>query len=128
MAESAMQVLVCVTGQRTCARLIQEGAAIAKQLEGTLSVVHVAAQGAALLGNAREDEALEFLFRAADEAGADMNVLRAKDVMDTLVEFARERQADCIVVGAGTGRDAGGFAEQLRMRLPRVEVRSVFAQ
>ena len=127
-SDNQIKVLVCVTGQKTCDRLIQEGAAIAGQLDGKVSVVHVAAKGAAILGNHREGEALEYLFRAADEVGADMTVLRAEDVMDTLVDFAREQQVDCIVVGAGRGREGGDFAEQLRMRLPSVEVRSVYAQ
>jgi len=93
-----------------------------------VSVVHVAAKGAAILGNHREGEALEYLFRAADEVGADMTVLRAGDVLDTLVAFAREQQVDCIVVGTASGREGGDFAERLRMRLPNVEVRSVYAQ
>ena len=123
-----MLILVCVTGQKTCDRLIQEGAAIAGELDGRVSVVHVAARGAAILGNHREGEALEYLFRAADEVGADMTVLRAEDALDALVDFARERQADCVVVGAASGREGGAFAERLRMRLPSAEVRSVYAQ
>jgi len=120
-------VLVCVTGQKTCERLIREGALIAGQLEGKVSVVHAAPKGAAILGNDREGEALEYLFRAADEVDADMTVLRAGDVMDTLIAFARERQADCIVVGTAPGKDGDAFARRLRVSLPNVEVRSVFA-
>ncbi|MCL2545436.1 MAG: universal stress protein [Clostridia bacterium] len=127
-AESHIRVLVCVTGQKTCERLIQEGARIAEQLDGKVSVVHVAPKGAAILGNHREGEALEYLFRTADDVGADMTVLRAGDAMDTLVAFAREQQVDCIVVGTARGREGGDFAERLRMRLPNVEIRSVYAQ
>jgi K+-sensing histidine kinase KdpD len=124
----SIRVLVCVTGQKTCERLIQEGAHIARQLEGKVSVVHVAAQGETFLGSHKEGDALEYLFRAADEVGADMTVLRAEDVLDTLVRFARDGRADCIVVGTGKGREGGEFAERLRLRLPGVEIRSVFAQ
>jgi len=127
-SDSHIRVLVCVTGQKTCERLIQEGAAIAGQFEGKVSVVHVAPKGAAILGNHHEGEALEYLFRAADEVDADMTVLRAGDVMDTLVHFACEQQVDCIVVGTAPGRDGDAFAQRLRARLPSVEVRSVFAQ
>jgi K+-sensing histidine kinase KdpD len=126
--DSYLKVLVCVTGQKTCERLIQEGARIAGQLEGKVSVVHVAAKGAAILGNHREGEALEYLFLAADEVGAEMTVLRAGDALDTLVAFAGEQQVDCIVVGAASGRDGDAFAQQLRARLPNVEVRSIYTQ
>jgi K+-sensing histidine kinase KdpD len=122
------QVVVCVTGQRTCARLIQEGAALAKPADGKVSVVHVAEQGAAFLGSASEGEALEYLFRAADEVGADMTVLRAEDVMDTLATFAREREADCVVLGVGPGREYRDFTARLRTLLPDVEVYSVYAR
>lgn len=123
--DSYLKVLVCVTGQKTCERLIQEGARIARQLEGKVSVVHVAAKGAAILGNQHEGEALEYLFRAADEVGAEMTVLRADDVLDTLVAFAGDQQVDCIVVGASRDRDSNAFAQRLRARLPNVELRSV---
>ncbi|MCL2810979.1 MAG: universal stress protein [Clostridia bacterium] len=126
--DNRVNVLVCATGQRTCERLIREGALIAGELEGRLSVVHVAPKGAAILGNDREGEALEYLFRAADEVDADMTVLRAGDVMDTLVAFARERQADCIVVGTAPGKNGDAFAQRLRVLLPGVEVRSIYAQ
>ena len=128
LSQSQFKVLVCVTGQKTCERLIQEGATVARQLEGKVSVVHVAVQGATILGYHSEPDALEYLFRAADEVGADMTVLRAADALDTLVAFAREQAADCVVIGAGGGRASADFAERLRLRLPGVEVRSVFAQ
>ena len=122
-----LKILVCVTGQKHCERLIREGAELAEQLGGSMSVVHVAAQGNTFLGNPKEGEALEYLFRTADAFGAEMTVLRASDALDTLVAFAREREADCVVVGSAPGRAGGAFAEQLRLRLPQAEIRSVQA-
>ena len=121
-------ILVCVTGQKHCEKLIREGAALAKQREGRVSVVHVAAQGDVFLGNPKEGEALEYLFRAAAAQGAEMAVLRASDVLDALTDFARERQVDCVVLGVGKGRTGSEFADQLRARLPGVEVRSIYTQ
>jgi K+-sensing histidine kinase KdpD len=123
---AGLRVLVCVTGQKSCVGLIQEGARIAGELEGTVSVVHVAAQGANFLGNPKEGEALEYLYRAAEEVGADMAVIRADDALDTLVTYTQEQQADCMVVGTGRGRQGNDFAEKLRLRLPGVEVFSVY--
>ena len=39
------RVLVCVTGQKSCARLIHDGAEIAAEEGASLSVVHVAKMG-----------------------------------------------------------------------------------
>jgi K+-sensing histidine kinase KdpD len=75
---SAGCVLVCVTRQVSCERLIRLGADIAKKSGQSLNVVHVAATGASLLGNPSESEALDFLFTSAKQHGADLSVLRSE--------------------------------------------------
>ena len=45
------RVLVCVTGQKSCERLIEEGASIAQEHNIELSVVHVAKTGNNFLGS-----------------------------------------------------------------------------
>ena len=124
--DNRADVLVCVTGQKTCARLIREGAALAARTGGTVSVVHVAEPGRAILGNHREGEALEYLFRASGEVGADMTVLRAENALNTLYEYAADKGVGCVVVGLGSGRSGNDFAEKLRMLLPGVDIRSVY--
>ena len=129
MAKS-LRVMVCVTGQKTCERLIREGARIAAEIEGEVHVVHVATGGAPFMGASpkQEAEALEYLFRRAQESGADMEVVRADSAVEALVRLAQEHDVDCVVLGAARGRGAQDFAEQLRSRLPHADVRVVFEE
>lgn len=126
-AKGALRVMVCVTGQKTCERLIHEGARIAREIDGEVKVVHVATGGAPFMGvsPAQEAEALEYLFRRAQECGADMEVVRADSAVDALCGLAMQHDVDCVVLGAARGRGAQDFAEQLRSRLPRTDVRVV---
>lgn len=125
-----LKVMVCVTGQRTCERLIHEGARIAGQVDGEMKVVHVATGGAPFMGvSARQEaEALEYLFRCAQACGAEMVVERADSAVDALVELAQRNDVDCLVLGAARGRGAQDFADQMRSRLPHADVRVFFEE
>lgn len=122
-------VLVCVTGQKTCERLIVEGAKKARELGADLSVVHVARkEGSWLIGNAAsEGEALEYLYKISTEHGADMTVIRADDVLSTLAAHARKVGAVMMVLGAPAKGDAE-FVRDLQLRLPEMEFHVVFAR
>ena len=121
-------VLVCVTGQKTCDRLIQKGAQLAAELKTPLLVVHVAPVGAPLLGNSTQSEALNYLYRLSSEAGAEMAVLRAPDTLERLIQYAIDENAAHIVLGAGRpeGPDRRDVATLLKVRLPKVQVHVVF--
>lgn len=120
---SAGCVLVCVTRQVSCERLIRRGADIAKQTGQSLNVVHVAATGASLLGNPSESEALDFLFTSAKQHGADLSVLRSDNVMETLERIAREYKASTIVLGESRQniKEDDGIIWRLRAAMPDVQ-------
>ncbi len=122
-------VMVCVTGQKNCDRLIQMGQQIAKPLAAALKVVHVAHADAPLLGNPAQGEALNYLYGLSCEAGAEMIVLRAADPLERLIQYATEQHAAHIVLGASqpssnTGRDV---ASVLTARLPQSKIHVVYA-
>ena len=52
-------ILVCVTRQVSCERLIRQGAEMAHVAGAALNILHVAPNGTALLGNPSEGEALD---------------------------------------------------------------------
>ena len=114
------RTMVCVTVQKTCERLIREGASIAGG--AGLRVVHVARSGAALLGVGSDGEALEYLYRISREYGAEMDMLRSENVLETIVDFARKYDIECIVLGSPGAVSNHDFAGVLRARLPSMPI------
>lgn len=121
-------VLVCVTGQKTCERLIAEGARLAEETGAGLSVVHVAKQGTGLLGGiVAEAEALEYLFKVSTEHGADMTVIRSEHIVETLANHAGKVGADLMVLGSSreVRRDV---TKDLKARIPDMEFNIVYTE
>ena len=119
------RVLVCVTGQKTCERLIEEGHRLAIDREEELSVLHVARQGGALMGGASEAEALEYLFEASTKRGADMTVIRSDEVVKTVEKHARKIGASLIVLG-GPRHGARDLTADMRAHMPDIEFHIVY--
>lgn len=118
MPKPPLRTMVCVTVQKNCERLIREGAALAGDTH--LHVVHVARSGEALLGAGNDSEALEYLYRISREYSASMDVLRADDVMQTIVKFAKDNKIECIVMGSAGKQSNQDFSGTLRAKLPGV--------
>ena len=115
-----MSVLVCVTGQRSCERLIVAGAKIAREENAPLNVLHVVRTGGSVLGFVNEPEALEYLLTVSVENGASMYVRRADDVVSS-IEYAAKNE-DCTALVAGRAADYSGhdLLDELKLRLPGV--------
>jgi K+-sensing histidine kinase KdpD len=122
-----MQVLVCVTKQKSCEQLIEYGARIAREQGAGLQVLHVAGMTGNFLDSPTEGEALEKLYEISSARGAEMTVRRASDVPGEIAAFARSVEADTIVMGQSrsSGRDLPG---QLRALLQGVDVRVLYPQ
>lgn len=118
-------IMVCVTRQRTCERLIREGEKKATELSLPLHIVHAVKTGENFLGNAIEGEALEYLFTAAQVCGGELSVLRADDVIGKLVEYAKSHDAKMIVLGRSPQEDDKSFANKLNALLPGVEINTI---
>lgn len=115
-------VMVCVTRQRTCARLIEAGENIAAERALPLHVVHAVKTGENFLGNELDGEALEYLFTAAQLVGGDLAVLRADDVEAALVDYAHAHNASVIVLGASPTGEGESFVMRMQRRLPHVRL------
>ncbi len=125
MSETIKQpsIMVCVTGQKSCDRLINRGI---ERSAGDIPihVVHCVETGHNFLGSPYEADAIEYLFTAAQVAGAELNLLRADDVDDALVGYAKENGVTLIVMGAASERNRSNgenIAVRLQRRLPEVE-------
>lgn len=122
-------IMICVTRQKACERLIKVGKQMVKGYTGAkLYVVHVARLGENFLGNPDEGEALDYLFQVSKEAGAEMTVLRSNRVVDMLVDFAKKNNVSVVIMGESPGyreNDDRNIIQEMEKRLPDLELRIV---
>lgn len=112
-------IMVLVTLQRLCARLIRRGADMALKRGCSLKVVHVA-EVQSSSQSAINAQVLNDLYALANEAGAEMCVLSAGVMVTAVAEYAMENGVKQIVMGAG--EHAHGIAETLSELLPGVQI------
>lgn len=117
----AQPVLVLVTPQHACDRLIHQGAEIARARDSSLRVLHVANPDAAPIGEpAINARALDYLYALSGEVGAEMCVLTSSSPLEAIADYASGCAAGVIVMGGG--ERASGIAETFSHRLPGVQV------
>ena len=109
-------ILVCVTKQKTCERLIK-AASQRKAEDGNLHVLHVAKNSWNILDNARESEAIEYLFKISKLYDAKMTMLRADNISDTIANFANKNNIHLIVLGATLNAEEHKFFKRLQVLL-----------
>lgn len=114
-------VLVCVTGQYDCDRLIRAGAEYAREKDRELHVlcIHTPMNDVSLLS----DE-IEYLYRTAKELGADMTVAFNRNAPRCAADFAERINARCLVTGIPDNRP-NGFVLTLHEMLPRLRITMV---
>ena len=121
-------VMVCVTGQKMCERLILEGSSLAKELDAEVTVIHEAQEGVDLLGGSlKEAEALEYLFKMASEYGAGMMVVRSNEIVPTLVSHARKLNAATIVLGSPR-RMRRDITKEIKAELPEMNFKIIYTE
>lgn len=118
-------IMVCVTSQRSCDKLIARGIERAGggEARAFLHVVHCVETGRNFMNTPYEADAIEYLFTAAQLAGADLSLVRADNVDDALVEYAEDHAVHLIILGAGvpSGPNREPINLRLQRRLPGVE-------
>ncbi len=95
----AVKVMVCVTQQKSCERLIDEGKSLAPSDNDELYVVHAIKENWKYFGQLKESDALEYLFDISKKRGAGLKILNVKDIENALSDFAQQHQIDIIVMG-----------------------------
>lgn len=116
-----MSILVCVTGQRSCERLIRRGAELAEAQGVMLNVLHVVRPAGNVLGFVNEPEALEYLLRVSVEHNASMYVRRSDDVVAAIETAARNERVSVIVAGRAVNYNGWDLLDELAQRLPGVK-------
>ena len=111
-------VMVCVTTQRACERLIEAGSAAAKPSGSPLHVVHVTGSRQHFFNAADEALALEYLFDVSKKHDAEMSVLRSDDVAKTIADYAKEHHVQLIIFGqSGDGNRPGNVISRVEHML-----------
>ena len=119
--EGKPPILVLVTLQRACARLIRRGADMALGQHCPLHVLHVVTKGTVgTVPHNLDAQTLDYLYALSGEAGAEMTVLSADVAPTAMAEFASHCGAKHIIMGGG--EHAAGIAETLAQLLPGVQV------
>ncbi|NLX61296.1 MAG: universal stress protein [Tissierellia bacterium] len=117
-------IMVCVTQQKTCERLILKGNELVESEEDKLFVIHVVNEKEKFLESYSDGEALEYLFQVSKESGADLTVLRSKNILKTLIDFAKDNEITHIVMGVSPvdkALSSGSIRLKLQNELPDVE-------
>jgi K+-sensing histidine kinase KdpD len=121
MVSSKRAVLVCVTGQRDCDRLIHAGKCIAEQRKVSLQVLCVQPTSQGIHGDCKE---LEYLRQTSKEANAEMTVYFNNEAACTAAAFAHQVGAVHIVTGMAE-EPVNGFIDVLHSLLPEVPISMV---
>ncbi len=108
-------ILVCVTQQKNCANLIKFAAEYTVP-EGKIHVLHVSNKTFQFFENIREGEALEFLFETSKLVGAELTVINASQVPETIAQFAEHMEVSCILLGS-PGKESSGLGEKMSILL-----------
>lgn len=92
-------IMICVTQQKTCERLIKYGYDFLGDEVGELFIIHVTHHEFKFLGNSKEGEALEYLYEKALEYGANLTVVRSDHILNTLVELVHKNKITHVILG-----------------------------
>lgn len=120
---TSQNILVCVTQQKTCERLIFKAENMRKELGGKLFVIHVTRNEWNFLDNVKEGEALEYLFSISKSIGATLTVLKSDDITGTIANFAKDNKIGRIIMGGSPNNRAdNNFLQNLQSILNDVEI------
>lgn len=92
------RIMVCVTPQKSCRRLIERGAARAKEVDGQFVVIYVNKRKD-LNRELKEQKILLELFEYAKNLGGRVSILSGEKVYNTLADFAKNHKITHIIVG-----------------------------
>lgn len=113
-------IMVCVTQQKTCDRLIRHGSELQRGSKGELFIIHVAPDFDNFLGSAKEGEALDYLYEKALEYGANLTVIRSNNILETLVDLVKKNKIDQVVMGvSGKADEQDNLVAQFSKRIEK---------
>ncbi len=111
------KIMICVTLQNTCDRLIN-AALEYKKGNDKLFVLHVAKNGQSFMNSTNSAFVLEYLHSICKDSGADMTVIHSDDVQNAIVDYVENNKINIAVFGLPGKNDTdNGFIEQISNKL-----------
>lgn len=115
-------IMVCVTPQQSCQRLIEAGARIAREENLPLSVISVFRESSGL--NANEGGALEELFQCTKNYNASMDIFFNDSPALVVAVSAKKNRAATLVTGF-PAEGSSGFIARIHEILPDLPITMV---
>lgn len=115
-------VMVCVTQQQSCSRLIETGARIAGEENLPLSVISVFKESSGM--NANDGGALENLFGCAQKYDASMNVYYNDSPALVVAVAAKKNHASTLITGF-PAEGSSGFIARIHEIFPELPITMV---
>lgn len=92
-------IMVCVTQQKTCERLIRKGFSLKKGEDCNLYIINAVHKEDNFLNETNDVEALEYLFKVSEKSGAELTVLKTDNIIESMINFAKENQITDVIMG-----------------------------
>jgi K+-sensing histidine kinase KdpD len=109
-------ILVCITRQKACERLVKAAARLKKE-DGELYVIHVTKENWNFIDNPSDGETMEYLFSMTKSYGADLTILNSDKIPETIAQFAEHYGVNLIVLGESPDGSQNSFKHRLETLL-----------
>jgi K+-sensing histidine kinase KdpD len=112
-------ILVCVTDQESCGRLIEAGRKLADLTENILKVICVRPRRTEIWFGSDE---VEYLFNRSKQLNAEMIIIFHDYAIEAVADYIRSNDVDYIVVGMPPDPGQSIFISGLEEKFPNVPV------
>lgn len=96
-------VMVCITDQKKCDRLIDNAMARIDRESCDVFVVHILKNS--VITDPESGEALEYLINLCNRYGAFVSIIKSDVIKEALLKFATEKNISCIIMGETRNAD-----------------------
>jgi len=93
------KIMICVTQQKSCENLIEEGFELIEDSNDELFVIHVVKNDWRYFSEMKESDALEYLFDVSKQYNAELIIKKSNQIEKTLAEFIEDNKISKVVMG-----------------------------
>lgn len=98
-----INVMVCVTDQKGCDRLIHNAMQHIDRDQSDVFVVHILKES--VITDKESGEALEYLINLCNQYQASVSIIKSDEIKDALLKFVKEQNIHRIIMGESRNAD-----------------------